>query len=158
MESTPIIYRQTNPVSSCLVSWTPADKESLHPVVLPPRKDKLSLSSVFRESAVSLPLSCISMVSSFLLCFVVNGIFCDWISLTESSLVGVYLMVWNRYMKLGKKYDISKVNFRFNLLIYNGIDLVSNWIFWLHIAEYLRSPTKIIPENQSLSLSASTRS
>ena len=32
-------------------------------------------------------------------------------------------MVWNRYMKLSKKYDISKVNFRINLFVYNGIDL-----------------------------------
>ena len=53
----------------------------------------------------------------------VVGIFYDCISLTG---IGVYLMGWNRYMKLSKKFEISKVNFWINLLIYNGIDLVSN--------------------------------
>ena len=41
-----------------------------------------------------------------------------------SSIVKCY--GWNRYMKLSKKFEISKVNFWINLLIYNGIDLVSN--------------------------------
>ena len=40
-------------------------------------------------------------------------------------------MVWNHCMKLSKKFDFSKVNFWINLLIYNGIYLVSNWIFGL---------------------------
>ena len=42
-------------------------------------------------------------------------------------------MVWNRYMKLGKKYEFSKVNFWINLFIYNRIDLdnthISNLFF-----------------------------
>ena len=72
----------------CLVSWTLADKESLHPVVLPPRKDKLSLLSGFRESAVSLSLSYISMVFlAYQVSLNVNGIFYSWISLTESRYI-----------------------------------------------------------------------
>ena len=152
LESTPIrSLIQPNLSASCfLVSWTPADKESLHPVVLP-HKDKLSLSSGFRESAVSLSLSCISMVFlAYQVSLNVIGIFYDCISLTG---IGVYLMGWNRYMKLSKKFEISKVNFWINLLIYNGIDLVSNWIFRLSGMESSAiSPTIIIPENQSLSL------
>ena len=58
--------------------------------------------------------------SLFLLCFVVNGIFCVCISLTG---IVVYLN-----MKLGKKCDISKVNFWINLFIYNGIYMASNSI------------------------------
>ena len=65
-------------------------------------------------------------VSSFPPLFLVNGIFCVCISLTG---IVVYLMVWNHYMKLGKKCDISKVNFWINLFIYNGmIYLASNSI------------------------------
>ena len=90
LESIPIIYRKSNLVSFCLASRSSADKESPYPVVLPPHKDKLSVSSGFRESAVSLSLSYISMVFlAFRFLFLVNGIFCVCISLTESPLSGL---------------------------------------------------------------------
>ena len=85
----PIIYSQSNPVSSCLVSWTPADKEFLCPHPLVAHKDKPCVSSGFRESAVSLSLSYISMVFlAFRFLFLVNGIFYVCILLSKSPLSG----------------------------------------------------------------------
>ena len=81
---------QPNLSSFCLVSQSPADKQSQYPHPLLAHKDKLSLSSGFRESAVSLSWSYISMVFlAFNFLFLVIGIFCVCISLTESPLSGL---------------------------------------------------------------------
>ena len=47
-------------------------------------------------------------------------------------------------MKLGKKCEFSKVNFRINFLIYNRIGLDSNSIFWLYVMKYVKPPTKFL--------------
>ena len=84
-----ITYSQPNLVSSCPVSRSPADKQSQYPHPLLARKDKLSLSFVFQEFAVSLSLSYISMVFlAFRSLFLVIGIFCVCILLSKSPLSG----------------------------------------------------------------------